>query len=356
MIHSSPDQSSVTGYRIEYVDALRVTATMMVICIHVAAQLLGGLPGSKTWLFGNLLDSISRPAVPLFLMISGMLLLSPDRILPIWAFFRRRFIRVIIPLLFWSLIYFLWASLPNGLSPVWSSFLPNLLSGTVYYHLGFLYALIGLYLIVPVVQNFTCVAKERDYIYLISLWIFSIAITPFLSRFFGVEISYYFRPIAGYLGYFVAGYYFSKIRPIRFRYILIILFIALAVIFFGTFILSKKSGALDQFFYDYLSLPCIAAAFALFLLFKQLPFDRLYNALPNLKKLILLASSVSFSIFLIHLIIMETLQYGRLGITLKANTFTPLFGAPISILVIFIVSLGIALVMRRIPGLRLVFQ
>lgn len=356
MLQSLPVQNGRPSARIDYADALRVTATVMVICIHVTAQLLGGLPNSKTWLFGNLLDSISRPAVPLFLMISGMLLLPPERIAPLSVFFKRRLMRVVLPFLGWSLIYFLWSAFSRQAAPAWSAFLPALAGGQIYYHLAFVYVIIGLYLITPLLQLLVCQARDRDFVYLLALWIASVALVPLITRFLGININYYLRPILGFTGYFVAGYYFSRVISPRLWTVLLVLFAGIAATFVGTLLLSQQAGRLDEFFYDYLSLPCIVAAFGWFFLFKQLPFSSLYAALPQIKKGVLAIGSVSFTIFLIHPIVMETLQFGKLGITLKANTISPLFGVPVSILVILLISAAMALLARRISFLRWLFQ
>ena len=75
--------------RIYSYDIIRIIAVLAVVTIHSSANLLTKCEfGSYNFTIGNLLDSISRLAVPLFLMISGALMLNEDRNIPAKKFFR----------------------------------------------------------------------------------------------------------------------------------------------------------------------------------------------------------------------------------------------------------------------------
>jgi surface polysaccharide O-acyltransferase-like enzyme len=57
--------------RKNHLDLLRAIACLSVVMIHVSAEyVVRGSAGADFWL-GNLLDSLSRAGVPLFVMISG---------------------------------------------------------------------------------------------------------------------------------------------------------------------------------------------------------------------------------------------------------------------------------------------
>lgn len=355
MIDARPQSPVKAPGRIEYADAMRLMAVVMVVCIHVAGPLLLTTPGTKKWLFANLLDSISRPAVPLFLMLSGMLLLPPERIAPLKVFYKRRFARVAAPLLGWSLIYFFWRSFINNQPLNWQTFIPDLLNGNIYYHLAFIYILFGLYFLVPFLQQFTCIAKDRDYLYILSFWIACVAIAPLFSKYLNWTINVNLRTMAGYIGYFIAGYYLTRVPEIRTRYLLAVLILANVVTFFGTLFLSQASGQLDQFYYGYLSLNCILAAFAWFLLFQKIPFEKVYARVPWLKQVIVVGSSISFSIYLMHILVLELLGSGKLGFVLVAKTINPIFGVTISMVAALAICTVVILVMRRIPFLRWLF-
>ena len=64
--------------RLLYLDWLRMFATFMVVTIHVSAPYVGTpyYDAPTNWLGANFYESISRASVPLFVMISGALLLG----------------------------------------------------------------------------------------------------------------------------------------------------------------------------------------------------------------------------------------------------------------------------------------
>ncbi len=98
--------------RISY---LRITACFMVVILHISAPIF--VVSNEKWWAGNTYDSLVRSCVPLFLMIAGATLLSKNE--GISVFFKKRFIRIIPPLLFWSVFYLLWRKLNLSAPPTW---------------------------------------------------------------------------------------------------------------------------------------------------------------------------------------------------------------------------------------------
>src|SRR3546814_10576210 len=97
----------VTGVRrvlFRSMDTARIGACFMVVVLHVAAMNFGVF--DNQWWASNFYDSLTRSCVPVFLMISGVLLLGKQETLAV--FFRKRFARILPPLLFWSLFYMSW--------------------------------------------------------------------------------------------------------------------------------------------------------------------------------------------------------------------------------------------------------
>ena len=92
--------------RMVWIDTLRVLAALAVVWLHVAVGVVQDHPSaaSVSWWIGNVADSMSRWCVPIFVMITGYLLLSrPGDSLK--KFYARRFSRIIIPLVFWTMFY-----------------------------------------------------------------------------------------------------------------------------------------------------------------------------------------------------------------------------------------------------------
>ncbi len=92
----------------EWISNLRVIATLCVVLLHVASSVLykyNQVPNSHWWI-GNVYDSFARFSVPLFLMITGALLLGNQHSYPI--FLKRKVIRILLPFAFWTAIYIIY--------------------------------------------------------------------------------------------------------------------------------------------------------------------------------------------------------------------------------------------------------
>lgn len=92
---------------IVWIDVMRLVALLMVIGVHCIdpfyiSPTLGKLPEYKHWaaIYGSLL----RPSVPLFVMMTGLLLLPIGQI-TIQNFYKKRILRVLYPFLIWSFLY-----------------------------------------------------------------------------------------------------------------------------------------------------------------------------------------------------------------------------------------------------------
>ncbi len=132
--------------KISWIDNLRAVACLMVIVIHTTTWYITGPMAASgiTWDIANLLNSASRVCVPLFFMISGYLFFGERSAQP------RHLLRLVLCLLFYSsvaLVYITW------FTPISESHsLMKLLQKPVFYHLWFFFAIIGIYLLSPLIQ------------------------------------------------------------------------------------------------------------------------------------------------------------------------------------------------------------
>ncbi len=196
-----------------WADLIRVVATILVVTVHVSGQLTnvwGKIPESD-WFIANIYGGIARICVPLFFMISGYLLLPRSESLG--TFYRKRMPKVVIPFLVWSLIYLGWycGNHPGTCTP---SLVRNLLfvQGT-YYHLWFMYSLIGIYLILPVLRLLVRPEADRKILwYLIVLWLVFQSVLNFADHFAGFKIGISAPLANGLVGFFILGYLLGPLR------------------------------------------------------------------------------------------------------------------------------------------------
>ena len=139
-------------------DCLRIIAILAVIMIHCSAPYVIDFPrDSFNFVIGNIFDSVARIGVPFFVIISGYFMLNENKELSILKI-KSKILKLFMILGFWSLFYALVYHFKN--------FLNAFIYG--HYHLWFLYMLIGLYLITPILRLF--VKKEKPQHYVVAFW------------------------------------------------------------------------------------------------------------------------------------------------------------------------------------------
>jgi surface polysaccharide O-acyltransferase-like enzyme len=352
---ASQTSTHVESTHVYWIDLIRVVAVFQVILVHLSyviffkEELL-----SANWVAANFYDSLSRMAVPLFFMVSGYLLLGKNE--PLADFFRKRFLKVGIPTLFWSVAYLLWSvdayrSGKMSLLGIALSMLKAIYLGNVEIHLWFLYILIGIYLVVPILRVFVSAASRRDLTYFIILWFVATPLFELAQRLLGFPTALVIPVVTGYIGYFMLGYLLADLQLDRRGRILSIvgIILAVAVTFFGTTMLSAKAGPVDAYFYSYFSPPTVLATICGFFLLKDLGQN-----LGKVGGLVRTLSGTSFGIFLIHIFVVELVRKGNLGFRLYGWMGPSVYMIPLTALAVFFVSFLIVFVLRKIPVLKMV--
>jgi len=351
-VAQSPDQAEST--HIYWIDLIRVVAVFQIVLVHLSFviffkdELL-----SVNWLAANFYDSFSRMGVPLFFMVSGVLLLGKNE--PIGDFFRKRFVKVGVPTLFWSAAYLLWSVrvyTDGTLNPlrVALSMLKVMYLGDVEIHLWFLYILIGIYLVVPILRVYVSAASRRDLTYFAVLWFLATPLLELAQRMIGFQTALVIPVVAGYVGYFVMGYLLADVKLSGRGRLFSALgcITAIAVTYFGTNILSAQASPIDAFLYSYFSLPTVLASICGFLLLKDLGSN-----LGKSVKIIRMVSATSFGIYLIHIFVVELLRKGDLGFRLYSWMAPSVYMIPLTALAVFVLSFTIIFIMQKIPVLKM---
>ena len=89
-----------------WINNARIVSTFAVVFLHVAIVfMLDNDIDTEYWWFGNIFNVLVRWCVPSFVMISGALLLDNKNEESLSKFYSKRLSRVLIPILFWSIMY-----------------------------------------------------------------------------------------------------------------------------------------------------------------------------------------------------------------------------------------------------------
>lgn len=187
--------SGASGGRIWYLEWLRLFACLAVVLIHCFTTLLDnatvadvGVPRALGWT--ELLVVLCRWAVPVFLMITGALLLDPGREVG-WPRVRAYFTRIAAVLLTFGTLFAL-MELVFELRSFTPAIIPtsvmNVLQGRSWAHLWYLYDLLGVYLLLPLLRPFVAGAGRRDLErMLLILFLFSLVV-PTVNSALGLSL------------------------------------------------------------------------------------------------------------------------------------------------------------------------
>lgn len=340
----------MSNKRIVSADLIRALSAFLVVMLHVSGVLWTNLDvTSSNWTIINIYNSLSRCCVQIFIMLSGMFLLNPKKNISDISIYTKYLPRVIIALLFWSSIYLL--SEPINIETI-KYIIVSILKGNTNYHLWFLYMMIGLYVLTPILRILTKHASRNQLLYFISIGIFISIVIPSLSNYFpfsfisiNVDKMYLFMP-RSYLIFYLLGFYLTnyEIKKSR-RIILYVLgvFGALFTIFITQY-LSIKNLAPKDSWQGVFSINTLLYSIAVFVFLKNW-FDRLTFSDKSIK-LISLLSSCSFGVFLTHDLFIKYLIRNNI---LNANLINPPIMIPLIVVGIFISSILLSYIIKKIP-------
>jgi len=333
---------------IDWINNARLVALYAVIILHCTSLLLMqfGKVSTTDWLTADALNALVRWAVPVFVMITGALLLHREY--EIGDFLKKRLVRVVIPFLFWSLIYVGYSLYNEELAftaDAWANIklvLHQLKYGSSY-HLWYVYMLIGLYFFIPVIGKFVRNATEKEILYFLAVWFVVLTITqPYLSRFNPSVDMHYF---AGFAGYLVLGHYLAfkefKIKNLRVWMILLFI-ISLATIIIGSWQVAGSKTWPGTMFYEPVSPPVVLLAASVFMLFK-LSTPKLSPTVIRIRDF---AGSFNYGIYLAHALVLYFLE-DPFGISYKLCT--PIVAIPLTALICFLITLLLVWIINKIP-------
>lgn len=330
-------------------DMVRAAAIVLVVIIHIAANSLGAGVGSLNWWGSLFWGALARPAVPLFFMCSGALMLGRD--IPLKRLYGHNMLRIVLAMLVWALGYQLVALFPDRLNPagLWSA-VKNTLTLNHEFHFYYLHILILVYAFLPAVRVFIRNASRKETEYLLALW-FTVGILIPLLRYFPpfsliYPLNAWYKMGMAYasIGYGVLGWYLKRYGGrIPAAWYWLSLAAGFVLIFAGTAFFSLRAGALDERFLEGMSPGPMFMALGLF----GLTANREKWPVPAARASGRLALS-AFCIYLVHILVMRVEI--RLGLDVAAAP--GLIVIPLATLAVMIPSHLCWEILRHIPVVK----
>ena len=159
--------------RIYNVDWLKTIAILAVLLLHCSSKyLLPDFVFQPNWYCGVFFESLSRFGVPLFIMVSGFLILRKDQ--PISSV-PRRIKRVLIPFIFWLVVYVIakFAMIYHSFDLIQFGYflIQAFLDPTIVsIEFWFVYMIIGLYIFSPIITTWLHNAEIYEIEYFLIVW------------------------------------------------------------------------------------------------------------------------------------------------------------------------------------------
>ncbi len=338
------------------VHLIRTVAILGVLLLHAANDLtiqqINDLEIWR-WCIVDVYQSIGRMGVPLFVMLTGALLLAPSKNEELGVFFKKRFARIGLPFVFWAVAYFLWDIYIENQQVSTSFFVQGILTGP-YFQFWYLYMLMGLYLLTPLLRLMVAQASEKLFRYFMAIWFVGVSLVPLITTFSSYDVNPNLFALPGYVGYFVLGAYLINVR-IRRKYLVTLLSIGIALTAIGTFQVSRTIGGGTSFYFqEYLSPTMILASISFFLLLNtfKAPIEQAYEKPSWRRRIMAVISENTLGIYLFHMMIIYTLQNGLLGVTLNGNTVNSIIGIPLMVAIVLLVCLAILVPLKKVPVLK----
>lgn len=312
-------------------DYIRIVAMLLVVACHCFGS-VSTIPPSLI----SLLSYFEMPCNGLFFAVSGALLLpvntSPNEA---GTFLIKRLKKVVIPTIVWSIIYMLCS---NKLNTVSACSIPFSAQGASIF--WFMYVMVGLYIIAPVISPFLEKTEKKTLTLYLGFWMISLCF-PILKNWLVINetitgVLYY---PSGFIGYFVLGFYLNKFG-VKFNWTLFLYCSAFLIM------ILVKMFANNIKLYDGLWNLSVFCAISVVFYWKGL--ELLSNKIrlsERAKNCIITSSNLIFGVYFIH--------YGIIEYVLPHIDFTLslpyLVGYTVRICIAFISALMLSYIISYLP-------
>lgn len=335
------------GHKINYLEWARAFGALGIVLLHTCIAITRGVSDIGT---GRLIAYrevgmlLSRWCVPVFLMVSGTLLLDPARDVGL-SKLRRYVGRMLFVICTIGLVFALVKEWVQEGAEGWSlvlGALRDVLCAQSWSHLWYLYAMVGLYALTPVLRAFTARATREEYQWVLGFLVaFSLGVYT-ANALLGWELTQFYLAIPNSFVYYLLGYYAHAYLRFDWRWGVVGAASALAMAFFipwGTQTPGIDTGAI---YAPESPLICVYAASVFLGLRRFLDgVDIGWHRIPSA------IARYSFGIYVIHPL------FGHLAVR-----FTDPLAYPAGLyeLVVFAVSvagsMAITWLLKRLPGFR----
>lgn len=329
--------------RLIFIDILNILACIAVITLHHNGIVHTYSP-ERFWKTSLIFEVLFYWAVPIFLMITGAMLLDYQKKYDTKTYFKKRFIKILIPLISWSIIMLIWKLFTNQIQiePNFKYIINLFFTNGIEYIYYFMFLIIGIYLTIPVIAK---LSEDRKTLwYIVILLFITKSFLPLILKLIGISYNNDLAiGINGYLIFVILGYLIRDMDISKKNRIIIYILGINSCLFryFWTYFSSTKLGYKDGLLFDYTQFHSVFLAVAVFVLIKQIKWNKYIS--KKSQRIISKISSCSFGIYLIHIIVM---YYERQILDISVYS---IWWRTICVILTYIISLLIVYILKKIP-------
>lgn len=352
--------SSFFSGRVAWLDFLRVFSAFSIVFLHVSSHYLEyQIPfGSFSWFLTDAALAFTRFAVPVFVMISGVFFLSPQKDISLAALYRKYIGRILSVLIGWAIVRTAVMNVWLGHAPA-GEWAQDVFISVMWY--WFLPMIIGLYMVSPFLRVLTAQGERKLMIYFMTLCLIFAMGLPVLE-----DIEKFFFPNSQYVSMFIKlikipfwvfgahfmfGYYaFTyEISPRAKKWIYGTALVAWLLIAAGAYVFDDKSGRF--YFYSMQGASLSPLTFftgaALFLATKDMLGKIVFG--PRVLFWSERLARYSLGVYMFHLILVELAAH--FGLFEALNGCYPVTVPVLAVFIFMLANAGIAL-LYKIPVFR----
>ena len=337
---------------LDYISFTKIISAYAVIILHTNKDAFENFNKSKKWMFTNFIEQFFYFGVPFFVLCIGATLLDFNEKYGLIEYYKRRFFKVVLPLICWNIIsyYYRVYFVKNlevekfNIINLLNIYFQNKLYGLFYsFHI-----FITTYMIIPLLAYVEKRKKIKIYFYCFFTLLITQSLIPYINDIFAFYVYWPYRIEVGYIiyivsGYIIQNYVFSSLIKLL---IYIIGLIAFLIQLLGTQILSYRYNKLIQKHVGYLRFPTILYCISLFLFIKE-QFFLILKIVD--KKILNKVGSLTIGPFFLHWPVIEFFtKYPNL--IFHINLFTFYGGTLICIICFILTYLG-----KKIPIIKYLF-
>lgn len=333
-----------------YISILNVLACIGVVILHTFET---GYTSDANFVFEVLIRAIAYCAVPVFFMITGATLIDYRERYDTKTFFKKRLLKVIIPLIIWSIIYFI-------INFFKGKFSINDLSFKFVFEYFFLVktnpifwffvVIIGIYLAIPAISLIPQETRRKAFLYIIIITFVFNQFLPDLLYHLNLNYNYDLKfPLtySGWISFIFIGYYIDKYEIVKKHRVIIYVLgiIGFLTMVVPTIFISYHKNESCSWFDEYYDAPCVLYSASVFLFFKSKINNN--QIVTKIMPFFNFVAPTTLGIYVLHIAIRDFLRYFYTYSYFGMNLVLTLSILTICFIVVKIV--------QKIPGLRHIF-